>query len=406
MKSIIINRMYAGEYLTKEIGGGEVINLLHADDQKNYCFINPIGMINPEYDDSVCAVVHTRLYEAGCFEVLGVSIIGKSGQLFHPKGYSKKDRVASAVNQLRAYERNNPITYGGLPYVMTNESWPTVSFVSEKLLRPKTLIYIIDSAYDKSINQELTICKMSDKRFARQSLIMYVDDLKNPKSYSSFVDMINNDELWYEKTITVHDGMKEHNRFNFLTLINKEDDELAFSNMFNHFFTNHPKLFKDFAHTVMNLKISEEFSIKREFHNIDLWVEDEESILVIENKIKSGINGVSIRHDFSEDGLVQSQLSKYYEFAIKEGEKHNKKVYLYIFVPNYNKLDLSSYSGSKHYKVIRYKEIHDFLTTKTVKDAYYNDFCNALYKHTKDIPIDYSKILMNYLIKQIQKHAK
>ena len=34
MKSFIINRMYAGEYLTREIGGGEVINLLHFDDEK------------------------------------------------------------------------------------------------------------------------------------------------------------------------------------------------------------------------------------------------------------------------------------------------------------------------------------------------------------------------------------
>lgn len=34
MKSFIINRMYAGEYLTRGIGGGEVINLLHFDDEK------------------------------------------------------------------------------------------------------------------------------------------------------------------------------------------------------------------------------------------------------------------------------------------------------------------------------------------------------------------------------------
>lgn len=62
MKTIIINRMYAGEYLTRGIGGGEVINLLHSDDEKNYCFINPSGMFNPKYNDTVTAVIHTRLY--------------------------------------------------------------------------------------------------------------------------------------------------------------------------------------------------------------------------------------------------------------------------------------------------------------------------------------------------------
>ena len=57
MKSIIINRMYAGEYLTRGIGGGEVINLLHSDDEINYCFINPTGLINSYYDDTVCAII-------------------------------------------------------------------------------------------------------------------------------------------------------------------------------------------------------------------------------------------------------------------------------------------------------------------------------------------------------------
>ncbi len=40
---------------------------------------------------------------------------------------------------------------------------------------------------------------------------------------------------------------------------------------------------------------------------------------------------------------------------------------------------------------------------KNVDDVYYADFCKALYKHTKDIPVDYSEILLNYLIKQIKK---
>lgn len=47
MKSFIINRMYAGEYLTRGIGGGEVINLLHSDDEKNpQSFQSLLEMIN------------------------------------------------------------------------------------------------------------------------------------------------------------------------------------------------------------------------------------------------------------------------------------------------------------------------------------------------------------------------
>jgi hypothetical protein len=48
-------------------------------------------------------------------------------------------------------------------------------------------------------------------------------------------------------------------------------------------------------------------------------------------KIKSGINGVSPRHDFSEGGLIQSQLSKYYDFATKEAGGKKKLIFIYLF---------------------------------------------------------------------------
>ena len=64
----------------------------------------------------------------------------------------------------------------------------------------------------------------------------------------------------------------------------------------------------------------------------------------------------------------------------------------------------SLYEGSKLYKEIRYRDIYNYLISKSINDPYYLDFCNALYKHTKDIPIDYSEVLLNYLIKQINKN--
>lgn len=412
MKSFIINRMYAGEYLTRGIGGGEVINLLHSDDEKNYCFINPVGMFNRYYNDTVQSVIHTRLVEAGCFEVIGISLIESNGQLIYPKGDKLEERIKSSMDQLREYVRVQPINYGGVPYIKDTDTWPSISFVSSKLLRPKSQIYIIDSVFDKKISINVLFYKLADKRFAKQSLHMYVDDEKNPQSFQSLLEMINNKELWFEKVVKINDNLKHnYNRFNFLTLINKEDDELSFSNMFYYFFSNYSDLLCSFTKEVLNIDVSDSYQVKREFHNIDLWIEDENNVIVIENKIKSGINGVSDRHDFSEGGLVQSQLSKYYTFAINYSKEKNKKekhqkVSCFIFVPNYNKLDLSSYSGSRNYKVIRYKDIYNFFISKSISNSYYTDFCNALYKHTKNVPVDYSEIVMNYLIKQIQKYKK
>lgn len=400
-KVIIINRMYAGEYLEKGIGGGEVINLLHSDNGTHYCFINPVGMINPIYDNKVYAVIHTRLYEAGCFEVIGVSIIGNGKQLIHQKRYSQKENANNAANELKQYANKTQVEYGGVPYIKNSDKWPSITFKCERLLLPKKQIFILDSVYDKEVSSLFTTYKLKDTRFAKQSLHMYVNDEDNKESYNTLLEMINSD-LWVERIIKIGD-VSYKNHYNFLSLIHKEDDELAFSNMFSYFFSNYPILFKSFSKEVLNIDISDNYIIKREYHNIDLWVEDDKNIIVIENKIKSGINGISPRHDFSENGQVQSQLSKYYGFAKAEAESKKKKYHFFIFVPNYNKIDLKMYSASYYYTKIKYKAIYDFLVTKQVDDRYYKDFINSLYKHTKDVPVDYSEILLDYLIRQIKK---
>lgn len=52
------------------------------------------------------------------------------------------------------------------------------------------------------------------------------------------------------------------------------------------------------------------------------------------------------------------------------------------------------------------KEIYNYLITQTVDNVYYRDFVNALYKHTKDVPIDYSEELLNYMIKKVNKEKR
>ena len=411
MESYIINRMYAGSYLERDIGGGETINLLHADDGVNYCFVNPYGTFDPKYNDTVKAVIHTRFHEVGCFEVIAVSVLGPDSQLIHPKGNKKADRDNYAAKQLREYAQTNPILYGGVPYLEEDGIYASITFKSSRLLYPTKQIFILDSEYSKEISDSIVTYKLTDKHFGKQPLHMFVDDEQTPSAFAQIEQMLADEELWEERITKINDvRYKDH--FNFLTLIGKEDDELAFSNMFSYFFSAFPDLFVDFAKSFLKAEISEGYTVKREFHNIDLWIEDDDDVIVIENKVKSGINGVSPRHDFGENGLVQSQLKKYYNYAEqyvaenvkKTGKK--KKAQYFLFVPNYNHLDLSQYAGSKHYKVIRYGDIYRYLVSKSVKSPYYGDFCKALYKHTKDVPVDYSEDLANHLIKDIEKKKK
>lgn len=176
-----------------------------------------------------------------------------------------------------------------------------------------------------------------------------------------------------------------------------------YSNLFAYVFKKYENIFLEFMDEVLNVKLTIPYSIEREKNNIDLLIEDKNNIVIIENKIKSGINGVSPQHDFSENGRIQSQLLKYYEYGQKN--KGQKKDSYFIFVPNYNKIDLKKYSGSKHYKVIRYSEIYNFYKKKKISDAYFLEFVNALYKHTKDREVDYFEVMAMRFLDRIRKNS-
>ena len=412
MKSYIINRMYAGSYLEKNIGGGEAINLLHADDGVNYCFINPYGTFDPKYNDTVQAVIHTQFYEVGCFEVLGISVLDtqnpKNSQLIHTSGKNKAEKEKNAADKLREYTKSHPILYGGVPYLEEDGIYASITFKSVRLLYPKKKIFICDKEYRKEFINSIVTYKFEDARFSQQSLHMYVNDEKQPKAFEKVTQMLANEELWEEKITKIDDLRIKQPKsyFNFLTLIGKEDDELAFSNMFKYFFENYPDLLIGFARDFLKAEIGEGYTVEREHHHIDLWIEDDDDVIVIENKVKSGINGASARHDLGNEA-VKSQLLEYYEYAVKYAkDKHKHPPKCFLFVPNHNHIDLSVYEKGNRYKVIRYGDIYRYLISQSVDSPYYGDFCNALYKHTKSRSEENSEKLIVYLLKQIKKKKK
>lgn len=59
----------------------------------------------------------------------------------------------------------------------------------------------------------------------------------------------------------------------------------------------------------------------------------------------------------------------------------------FIFSPNYNRIDLSKFSYGEKYTVVYYREIYNFFVeNRNLFDEvpYFEDFINALHKHTKD----------------------
>ena len=114
---------------------------------------------------------------------------------------------------------------------------------------------------------------------------------------------------------------------------------------------------------------------------VDLWIESGKDIIVIENKIKSGINGIT-RDDYS-------QLNKYYERAQKEAEKHDKRIHCFIFAPDYARFNLEQFGVKDVYTVIKYSDIYKFFVRESetyISDRAFPDFIRGLKRHTLTFP--------------------
>ena len=138
----------------------------------------------------------------------------------------------------------------------------------------------------------------------------------------------------------------------FLVMIKKQYDELSYSNMLYHFFSENKNLFLKFAKEVLSKKYNDLlnmtdislYEIKREYNDIDLLIIADERIFIIENKIKSGING--IQHDPYNEGKYCNQLTKYYSIIKKEYDAPNVSFYPFIFKPDYNQINIKNLEKS------------------------------------------------------------
>lgn len=119
------------------------------------------------------------------------------------------------------------------------------------------------------------------------------------------------------------------------------------------------------------------FELYRETrYRTDIWIESENDIIVIENKINSGINGIN------ED---TSQLNTYYLKTEEESQKTNKRTHYYIFAPDYATFDLSKFGMERVFKIINYSEIYDFFIKESevfFSDRVFPDFMRSLKRHT------------------------
>jgi hypothetical protein len=387
-KEILLNRMYSGDFLATEGNiGHEVVNLFKDDKGRNFIYVLSDGTVAKEHNNRVNAIVLVRWIGNHTMEILAKA--EELTQIILRTTSGRGDRNKLHEQQVK-YIVENDVTYGGVRldtlfsgnifHGSLDENPLYITFQTHKMRKPIRPIYIADRPLPLQKSNTYTLDGIT---FSKQSPKMYYEE--GSAAYSTLESIMADDTLWEPENTTEPikaELYSEDENYNFLKLIRKEYDELVFSNMFQHYFMRNPKVFAQFCREVLcGIEIDKVYTIDRETQdNIDLLVQDTNNVIVIENKIKSGING--IRHDVYSDE-IQSQLYKYFSYATSIA--NGRKVSCFIFSPDYNQLDISNHMAGEFYTTIEYSTIYNFFVAHKEDysdDKYFTDFLGGLYKHT------------------------
>ena len=385
--AIILNKMYVGSYLQNNIGH-EVINLFKADNGNNYIYVNKDGKTSQENNKAVLLV---RNVEEGVVEV-----IAKADVLENVYQVCKDKDDDEARKKVKKYIDDNNITYGGVKLyeLWKDDLYPYVITFRVDLRMVKEPFYLIEPVENKDKTKNPRYENhifLPEKHFKSQSLKIYYTKKEQPQAYNELERLLEDSSYWETENTTQKPNVDEYGALkahdNILSVIKKEYDELVFSNLLAYFFEKDKHLFSKFADEVLGIQdFSNQFNIVRESNNnIDLWIESDKHILVIENKIKSKINGE--RHDL-ESEEIQSQLKKYYDYAADQASKEAKQFKCFIISPDYNRLDISKYEAGTNYTIIPYSKIYDFYfryAGEMIYINYFSEFLDALKKHSMTI---------------------
>lgn len=426
---ILLNSVFTGGYGFDEGNlPHEVINFFRADDGGFYVYITPYGTIDPKMKiKDLKAVLFVQAVGNGLVEVVakaetdensndddfytkGIVLHGKNEDLeqYHViKGKKKKEEYKTKIKKA-------DIRYGGITIQDIHKDNKVdneihASMKAKSICFPKKPIYLTNS--EQTTKQNPSVIYIPHKKMANQSMKSYYDEenTEEQSSYAILNDLVENKMYWLSADQTPDfDSFKDEidDTVNFFQITRQQNNEVMFSNMFCHFFAKYPDLLKKFASEVLGIELVGDCSVEREKNRFDIRLMDDKHYIIIENKIKSLINGVSQEKD--ANGKVISQLSKYYEKA--EEEKGDRSVIAFLFRPNYSPIHLDDFSCGDKYSIVTYKQIYDCFAEyeNEIKhdDPYLNEFIKAMKKHTKEADREYRDQLMARFAERIKKRQR
>lgn len=384
-RCILVIKMYNGDYLNEGSNiGHEVINLFRADNGRHYIYCLPGGTIGVSKDGKVTDILLVQNVGNNTLKVLArINNISSDQHIAKHCKFSKEEIKQNVINY--ALEQN--VTYNQKPI---SSIFVANKYNSEQDISSVNFTFEVESEqYREPLNDIYLTFKtgqyaLSNTKFRQTEYFTSA----NKEDFRTLCALIDDDTIWQNEDTApfVNNRTPNPDRYTFLTLCHKEYDELSYSNMLAYYLENNPAILQDFVNKILGLPFKAPFSIKREYKHTDILIENADGAIILENKIKSGINGLS------EDG--RSQLDKYVEEISKQYGLEN--TYGFVLCPNYNIIKISNYKNAanqhltaRYYtkskeNVIPYIKLFDFfdIYKENVNDKYYEDFLKALKLHS------------------------
>ena len=464
-KYIITNSVLVGDYgYNKNNLPHEMINFFKADDGNFYVYITPYGVLDKELTiKNIRAILFVRNVGDGLIEVVAKAECSdrQTDEDFYTQGielYSENNKEGKAPWSIKngTYKYQKKAKYGRVEISKIHSTNQRdneihVSLKVDSICLPKKTFFLTNNpdscrpgienvflikepAPEKKTKGEEKFQESKGnkyKQIANQSMKAYYKE--DGQGYAELENVIAREDLWEErdKTPTYEEyisneenqnGMKCGD--NFLSISLQQDNEVIFTNLFYYFFQKYPQLINEL------LGLNEEgWIVEREKQKMDIRIYNDNKFIIIENKIKSDINGTKEKKrlkkitgdmDFNDDGyqvemydgkrLIYSQLSDYYRKAIEKNKKDGKEreIICYIFAPYYSTIatDKEAYAYGDKYAVKYYKEIKEifkkFFNKLDNNDFYLEEFIKALEKHCSIIDNEHRNILMSRLGERIK----
>lgn len=410
---IILNRMYDGKYLQKNLGH-EVINLFTSDQNEHYIYLNSDGKVpqNAEKNIIYDKMLLVKRHCEGIIEVIG-------------KAVGLKEFCQNVNNQNDVDEVLN-ITYGNarITDIFSGELYQDflITYQAKAVYEPEERMFIFLPSTRKQsrgedvqkqhikLEQELLrekgykISVLNNAVQALRSQRQYIADTNDSTDdYHQLMNtFFNSNEGWVEvgerhKIDTQKVIMSNKHRISLFDICEIYDDEICFSNALAYFMNENTyrSLWVAFFKQELNIDLNVNYKIKREERakvedkeythttggNIDLCIRDEKNLIIIENKIKSGINTIK------RDQENQTQLNRYLNYAtwLTQSDRNDsgKKVTAIILVPNYNRPNISI-EMEQHWHVKTYEDVYNFLAANRSvfkHDINFVGFFEAIKRH-------------------------